>query len=110
MHRQAGELVIGRNGLACKGLLVRHLVMPGCLEESERIFHFISSELSPSTYVNVMDQYHPCGKARDFDNLSRALSREEYETAVSMAEKAGLSRLDQRDISFFHKKLGIEKN
>ena len=83
--------------------------MPGCLEESEQIFHFISRELSPATYVNVMDQYHPCGKAHRFENLNRTLTREEYETALSMAEKAGLSRLDQKDLSLLLKKLGIKK-
>jgi putative pyruvate formate lyase activating enzyme len=107
MHRQVGDLVIDSDGLTSKGLLVRHLVMPSCLEESEQIFHFIARELSPATYVNVMDQYHPCGKAHHFENLNRSLTRAEYETALSMAEKAGLSRLDKKDFSFFLKKLGI---
>ncbi len=109
MHRQVGDLMIGSDGLACRGLLVRHLVMPGCLEESEQIFQFISRELSPATYVNVMDQYRPCGRAHHFENLNRALSGEEFDTALAMAEKAGLSRLDQKDLFLLFKKLGIEK-
>ncbi len=107
MYRQVGDLVIDSAGIAVKGLLIRHLVMPGCLEESEQIFNFIATEISPDSYINIMDQYHPCGKAYQFENLNRTLTREEYETALSMAEKAGLTRLDQRDLSFFLKKLGI---
>ena len=109
MHRQVGDLAMGGDGLACRGLLVRHLVMPGCLEESEQIFQFISREISPATYVNVMDQYRPCGKAHHFENLNRSLTGEEFEAALGMAEKASLSRLDQRDLFLLFKKLGAEK-
>ena len=64
MHRQVGDLEI-RDGLAVKGLLVRHLVMPGSADESMAILDFIAREISPNTYVNVMDQYHPAGRARE---------------------------------------------
>ena len=61
MHRQVGDLVLDDEGLAVKGLLVRHLVMPGCLEETREILRFLAQEISVDTYVNVMDQYRPCG-------------------------------------------------
>ena len=63
MHRQVGDLVI-ENGIATRGLLVRHLVLPGGLAGSTQIIDFIAREISPNTYVNVMDQYRPCYHAR----------------------------------------------
>jgi len=107
MFRQVGDLVINNDGLAEKGLLIRHLIMPGCLDETEKILRFIAEELSLNSYVNIMDQYHPCGKASQFKELNRTVSPEEYQLALSMAKKAGLSRLDQKDFSFLLKKMGI---
>lgn len=107
MFRQVGDLVIDQDGLAQKGLLIRHLVMPGCLDETEEILNFIAGEISLNSYVNIMDQYHPCGKAHQFENLNRTLRKEEYQKALNLAEKAGLSRLDQKNLSFLFKKLGI---
>ncbi len=91
MHRQVGDLVI-TNGKAVRGLLVRHLVMPGNLAGSDRVMEFIARELSPDTYVNVMDQYRPCGMAYDSEGLDRAITRKEYRGAVRAAIRAGISR------------------
>lgn len=99
MHRQVGDLILDERKVAMKGLLVRHLVMPGCLEETADIMRFLASEISPRTYVNVMDQYRPCGRARQYPPIDRQLSREEYDQARKEAEKAGLTRLDRRDWS-----------
>ena len=97
MQRQTKELVLDVNGVAVRGLLVRHLVMPGGLEETARIMEFIASEISADTYVNVMEQYRPCGEAPRFSEINRMLENDEYKKAVAIARKAGLRRLDQRD-------------
>lgn len=95
MHRQVGDLVLDANGLAVRGLLVRHLVLPGDLADSGDALLFIAREISPSTYVNLMDQYYPCYRADDFPPLDRPLLRGEYRRAAAMAERCGLRRLDQ---------------
>ncbi len=107
MFRQVGDLVIGNDGLAQKGLLIRHLIMPGCLDETEKILQFIAREISLNSYVNIMDQYRPCGKARQFKELNKTVSTDEYQHALDMAKKVGLSRLDQKDFSFLLAKLGL---
>jgi putative pyruvate formate lyase activating enzyme len=96
MHRQVGDLVVDRNGIALRGLLVRHLVMPGCVEDTREIMRFLAREISPNTYVNVMAQYRPCGDAYAFSELSRGLEHGEYAAAVAVAREAGLTRLDKR--------------
>lgn len=96
MHRQVGDLRIDQaSGLAYKGLLVRHLVLPGGLAGTAKIMHFLAEQLSRQTYVNVMAQYRPCGRARDLEQLAVALSPVEYDQAVEQAKTAGISRLDQ---------------
>lgn len=97
MHRQVGDLETDENGIARRGLLVRHLVMPGLPQETEAILAFLAS-LSPDTYVNVMDQYYPAGKvsAERYADLNRRLRRDEYRRAVDAARAAGLWRLDKR--------------
>ena len=97
MHKQVGDLVIGADGVAVRGLLVRHLVMPEGLAETDRILHYLAEEISPATYVNVMDQYRPCGRAHLYPPLDRQLSHDEYQEALNLAEKAGLKRLDRKD-------------
>lgn len=94
MHRQVGDLVLDTKGIAVKGLLVRHLVMPGNIAKTGRIAEFLVQEVSRKTYVNVMDQYRPCYKAYDFPELSRGITGEEYRDAVSAARRAGLTRID----------------
>jgi len=107
MHRQVGDLVLDDKGVAVKGLLVRHLVMPGGLDETEEILRFLAREVSVDTYVNVMDQYRPCGKANQFPPLDRRLTNDEYQEALRMARDAGLQRLDEKDWLRILKKLGI---
>jgi putative pyruvate formate lyase activating enzyme len=97
MHRQVGDLVIDDQGLAVRGLLVRHLVMPDDIAGSEKVFEFIADEISPNTYVNVMDQYRPCGDAHKDEYINRRLSSREFRNATAAARRAGLTRLDSRD-------------
>ena len=107
MHRQVGDLVIGGNGIARRGLLVRHLVMPGGLEETGAILGFLVREISPETYVNIMDQYRPCGRAAEFPPIDRALDREEYGEALALAKAVGLKRLDERNWARILRQLGL---
>ena len=95
MHRQVGDLELDNNGLAVRGLLVRHLVMPGDLKGTREICRFLAEKISPDTYVNIMGQYRPCGRASEFPEIARSLSNEELKEARRLAREAGLSRLDQ---------------
>lgn len=97
MHRQVGDLVLDENGVAVRGLLVRHLVLPGGLANSGAVFKFISGEISKDTYVNVMDQYRPAHLSWQYPPLDRSLRVGEYEKALALAAKHGLRRLDRRD-------------
>ena len=103
MHRQVGPLVFDEHGLALRGLLVRHLVMPGLVEETREILKWIAQELGANTYVNLMDQYCPAGKVgeTEYPEINRRISLEEYETALESARAAGLRRLDQRALRRF---------
>jgi len=94
MHRQVGDLVVDENGLARRGLLVRHLILPENLAGTERIVEFLAREISPHTYLNLMDQYRPAYKACEYPELSRRITRAEWEQALSWARKAGLYRFD----------------
>ncbi len=96
MHRQVGDLRFDPAGVAERGLLVRHLVMPDGLEETRSILHWLARELSSSTYVNLMDQYRPAFRADRFPVLMRAVRPEEYEEAHAAARREGLRRLDSR--------------
>jgi putative pyruvate formate lyase activating enzyme len=96
MHRQVGDLVLDEHGMARRGLIVRHLVMPGLLAETEAILRFIADELGPDTYVNVMAQYYPAGRTGEFPEIDRHLYRAEFTRALELAEELGLRRLDAR--------------
>jgi putative pyruvate formate lyase activating enzyme len=97
MHRQVGELVLDERGLARRGLIVRHLVMPGLLHETEEVLRFVADELGPGTYVNLMGQYYPAGKVGDrYEEINRRPEREELERAFEIADELGLNRLDAR--------------
>jgi putative pyruvate formate lyase activating enzyme len=96
MHRQVGDLEIGPDGLARRGLLIRHLVMPGLLDETREILGWIAAELGPQTYVNLMDQYHPANRACEFEGIAQPLSAGEYRQALEIAREFGLTRLDNR--------------
>lgn len=90
MHRQVGDLVLDENGIALRGLLVRHLVMPGGTEHTESVLRFLSSEISPSTFLNLMDQYRPCYRAREYPPLDRRPTDEEFLAAEEIARRFGL--------------------
>ena len=92
MHRQVGDLVLDRQGIAVRGLLIRHLVMPGGLAGTYRVLDFIASRVSVDSYVNVMDQFRPCFKATRIPELSRPVTRGEYLECIAHARRAGLSR------------------
>ena len=94
MHRQVGDLTLDKQGVAVRGLLVRHLVLPEGLAGTRRAMQFIARELSTDTYVNIMDQYHPCYQAREHPPLDRRPTRQEFAEAVAMAQGEGLMRLD----------------
>ncbi len=99
MHRQVGELRLGPDGLARRGVIVRHLVMPGQEGEAAAIFEWLANELSPDTYVNVMGQYRPDYKVSDnprYDDLDRRLLPSEMQAAYDAARRAGLWRFDER--------------
>jgi putative pyruvate formate lyase activating enzyme len=95
MHRQVGDLVVDGRGVALRGLLVRHLVLPGDVAGTDQVLGWIASEVSPTTYVNLMAQYRPCYRALDHPPLHRQLTPAEYRRARELAERLGLRRLDQ---------------
>ena len=97
MHGQVGDLIIDDNGIAVRGLLVRHLVMPNQVAGTAKIMEFLAKEISQDTYINVMDQYRPCGTANEDESISRRLMSHEFKDAVQAAKMAGLTRLDPRD-------------
>jgi putative pyruvate formate lyase activating enzyme len=96
MHDQVGDLVIDEQGIAQRGLLVRHLVMPNESAGTREVMEFISREISPRTYVNIMDQYRPCGQASKHTAINRRIKESEYDQALQFAKEAGLLRLDDR--------------
>jgi len=101
MHRQVGDLTFDDNGIALRGLLVRHLVLPNNLAGTDEVVHYLSDQISPQTYLNIMDQYHPAYKSHQYPELDRRLTSQEYQDAVEMAETAGLTNLDQRKSRFW---------
>ena len=96
MHRQVGDLAVDKRGIAQRGLLVRHLVLPEGLAGTEQIARFLANSVSRDTYINVMDQYRPCHKANELPPLNRRITPEEYRNAVQAVRDAGLHRLDDR--------------
>jgi putative pyruvate formate lyase activating enzyme len=100
MHRQVGDLETDNQGIARRGLLVRHLVLPGGVAGTRSIMRFLNNEISPHTYVNIMAQYRPCGEAHRDPDVSRSIRTEEYEEALDMARQEGISRLDERRRAF----------
>lgn len=96
MHRQVGDLIIDDSGIAKRGILLRHLVMPSNLANTEKIMEFIANEISRNTYVNIMPQYRPCGKVHSDKDAAKPITAKEFESAISSALKAGIKRLDER--------------
>ncbi len=93
MHAQVGDLVMDERGIAVRGLLVRHLVLPGGIAGTGEVVRFIAEEISRETYINIMDQYYPCYKASDYPPINRRITGKEYAEAIKMAARAGLRRI-----------------
>jgi putative pyruvate formate lyase activating enzyme len=96
MHRQVGDLALDHRGIAERGLLIRHLVLPGGLAGTREAMRFLARDISPNIYVNIMAQYRPCGEAMSYPPLNRRVSSKEYEEALQLAREEGIHRLDQR--------------
>jgi len=107
MHSQVGDLQIDNSGLAVSGLLVRHLLMPCLIEETEQILTFIANSLSRNTYINIMDQYHPCGNAHHIPELAGSISHAEFQKALIIASQAGLTRIDQPAMATILKRFNL---
>ena len=101
MHRQVGDLDLDEREIAQRGLLVRHLILPENFAGTEEIVRFLAKEISPNTYLNLMDQYRPAYQAAMYPPLDRPLTPKEYDDAVVLAKRAGLNRLDDRQRSIF---------
>ncbi|MCI0861732.1 MAG: radical SAM protein, partial [Chloroflexi bacterium] len=98
MHRQVGPLKFDERGLARRGVLVRHLVMPGEIAGTREIMSFLAREVSSDTYVNIMQQYYPAGRVNSekFEEIDRGVDGSEFKTAMDQAQEAGLWRFDER--------------
>ncbi|WP_286974433.1 radical SAM protein [Acetomicrobium sp. UBA5826] len=96
MHRQVGDLKTDDSGIAVKGLLVRHLVLPNDLAGTEKVMEFLATEISTETFVNIMDQYHPLYKAKQYPELSRSINRAEFQRAVKIARKHSIHRICEK--------------
>ncbi len=94
MHRQVGDLVINAEGVAERGLLVRHLVLPNGISGVETVLKFSAEEISTNTYLNLMGQYRPCYRAGEHPGLDRPMTRAEFSEALAIARRHGLHRLD----------------
>lgn len=92
MYRQVGNLSINADGTATRGLLIRHLVMPSCGEDTKRILRFVQEEISQDAFVNIMAQYHPCNRAKEYPELSGRISGKEFSDALRYARELGLTR------------------
>jgi len=95
MHCQVGDLQIDEQGIAHRGLLVRHLVLPNRLAGTQEVVNFLALEVSINTYLNIMAQYHPCYKAFDIPPLARPVNKQEFSEAIDLAHQQGLYRLDR---------------
>jgi len=93
MYRQVGDLVVDDRGIAERGLIVRHLIMPNGLAGTRKVMQFLAQGISPNTYVNIMDQYRPCGLAHKYPEINRRIRVEEFEDALQIAHEEGISRL-----------------
>ncbi|HDN84544.1 MAG TPA: radical SAM protein [Candidatus Aerophobetes bacterium] len=92
MHRQVGDLQISPDGIAKRGLLIRHLILPNNLARSERILKFIKDEVSPNSYISIMSQYFPAYKAVQIPELNRKITKKEYQKVIGLAQKLSLEK------------------
>lgn len=98
MHSQVGDLIVDNNGIALRGLIVRHLVLPNDASGTRGVLDFIAGEVSKNTYINIMDQYHPCYRAFEYEPLNRRITVKEYSDALEYARRIGLKRIDKEDV------------
>ncbi|MBU0698338.1 MAG: radical SAM protein, partial [Proteobacteria bacterium] len=96
MHRQVGDLVTDEAGIARRGVLLRHLVLPHGLAGTRQVMRFIAKEISANTYVNIMPQYRPCGRANEIKELSQHLLQKDFNMALDETMEEGIERLDSR--------------
>ncbi|TVQ38446.1 MAG: twin-arginine translocation signal domain-containing protein [Spirochaetaceae bacterium] len=109
MHRQVGELVTDERGVAMRGLMIRHLVMPNRVAGTREFVHWVAGTLSTSTYVNIMSQYRVEHRAFEYPQIARAIRTEEFLEAMDWADEAGLTNLDERSVmqrEVFRRRLG----
>jgi putative pyruvate formate lyase activating enzyme len=95
MHRQVGDLQIDEKGIAYRGLLIRHLVLPNGQAGTRDVMRFVAQRISPDSYVNIMSQYRPCGRAAEVNGLNTNLQADEYHQAIQTAKEEGITRLDR---------------
>jgi len=91
MDHQVGGLKVNKDGIAYRGLIIRHLMMPGGLEDSKEVLKYIKQELSPDCVVNLMDQYYPAHQASRYFEISQRMSKQEYKEALAFAQRLGLN-------------------
>ena len=99
MHRQVGDLITDERGIALRGLMVRHLVMPNRVAGTRAFVEWVAENLSPTTYVNIMAQYRVEHRAFEYERIARAITPEEFVEAMEWAQAAGLTNLDERSLS-----------
>ncbi len=92
MHKQVGDLKISKRGIAQRGLLIRHLVLPNDIAGSKKVIDFVADEISTNTYLNIMDQYRPAYNASKYEKLNRRITPSEYKEVVDYAFSKGLKR------------------
>jgi putative pyruvate formate lyase activating enzyme len=99
MHRQVGDLLTDEDGVARRGLMVRHLVMPNRVAGTQEFVHWVAENLSKGTYINIMSQYRVEYKAFEYEPIARAVTSEEFVEAIDWAKGAGLINLDERSLA-----------
>jgi len=92
MHRQVGELKISKRGIAQRGLLIRHLVLPNDIAGTKKVIGFVADEISTDSYINIMDQYRPAYNANKYEKLNRGITPSEFKEVVDYAISKGLMR------------------
>ncbi len=90
MYNQVGELILDEEGIAKKGLIIRHLILPNNISSTEKVLKFIADEISPSTYISLMSQYFPAYRAKEFPEIGRRITKEEFEKAIKILNEVGL--------------------
>jgi putative pyruvate formate lyase activating enzyme len=98
MNSQVGVLQIDSNGIAVKGLIIRHLVMPNRIAGTKKFVRWVAANLPRDTYINIMSQYHVDYKAYEYPDIARGITADEFLEAVAWAEEAGLTNLDSRTL------------